>query len=126
MKWHVLTLPFPGEGNYYIAVYGPGGGKYSLAPGFQEQFTPSEWLQIPWSVVSIHLWEGQSPWVIFAPMILVVIGGLALMGIYRKQPGLHQDPVQWMIRHIRTLVSWRCGHDHPADHPCSSGDRIYQ
>ena len=85
------------EGNYYIAVYGPGGGKYSLAPGFQELFTPSEWLQIPWSVVSIHLWEGQSPWVIFAPMILVVIGGLALIGIYRKQLGLRQDPVEWMI-----------------------------
>jgi hypothetical protein len=92
-----FNVTIPREGNYYIAVYGSSGGKYSLAPGFQEQFTPSEWLLIPWSVVSIHLWEGQSPWVIFAPMILVMIGGLAFMGIYRKQPGLRQDPVQWMI-----------------------------
>jgi hypothetical protein len=92
-----FNVTVPREGNYYIAVYGPGGGKYSLAPGFLEQFTLSEWLLIPWSVVSIHLWEGQSPWFVFAPMILVLIGGLALMGIYRKQLGLHQDPVRWMI-----------------------------
>jgi hypothetical protein len=92
-----FNVSIPREGDYYIAVYGPSGGKYSLAPGFLEQFTLSEWLLIPWSVVSIHLWEGQSPWVVFAPMILVMIGGLALMGIYRKQLGLHQDPLRWMI-----------------------------
>jgi hypothetical protein len=91
------NVTVPRDGDYYIAVYGPSGGKYSLAPGFLEQFTPAEWLTIPWSVVSIHLWEGQSPWVIFAPMILVVIGGLVLIGIYRKQLGLYQDPVRWMI-----------------------------
>ena len=91
------NVTVPRDGDYYIAVYGPSGGKYSLAPGFQEQFTPSEWLLIPWSVVSIHLWEGQSPWGVFAPMILIVIGGLVLIGIYRKQLGLHQDPVRWMI-----------------------------
>jgi hypothetical protein len=92
-----FNVSIPREGDYYIAVYGPSGGKYSLAPGFLEQFTPSEWLLIPWSVVSIHLWEGQSPWVVFAPMILVLIGGLALVGIYRKQLGLYQDPLRWMI-----------------------------
>jgi len=91
------NVTVPRDGDYYIAVYGPNGGKYSLAPGFLEQFTPSEWLMIPWSVVSIHLWEGQSPWVVFVPMILVVIGGLVLIGIYRKEPGLQQDPVRWMI-----------------------------
>ena len=91
------NVTVPRDGDYYIAVYGPNGGKYSLAPGFLEQFTPSEWLMIPWSVVSIHLWEGQSPWVVFVPMILVVIGGLVLIVIYRKEPGLQQDPVRWMI-----------------------------
>jgi hypothetical protein len=91
------NVTVPRDGDYYIAVYGPSGGKYSLAPGFQEQFTPAEWLLIPWSVVSIHIWEGQSPWVVFAPMILIVIGGLALMGIYRKQLGFPQDRIQWLI-----------------------------
>jgi len=92
-----FNVTVPRDGDYYIAVYGPGGGKYSLAPGFLEQFTPAEWLLIPWSVVTIHLWEGQSPWAVCAPMILVVTGGLALVGICRKHLGLHRDPLRWMI-----------------------------
>jgi hypothetical protein len=85
------------DGDYYIAVYGPTGGKYSLAPGFLEQFTASEWLLIPFSVIAIHLWEGQSPWVVFAPLIVVMIGGLALLVIYRKDLGLQRDPIRWTI-----------------------------
>jgi hypothetical protein len=92
-----FNVTVPVDGDYYIAVYGPTGGKYSLAPGFLEQFTAAEWLLIPFSVITIHLWEGQSPWVVFAPMILIVIGGLVLIGIYRKQLGLYQDPVRYMI-----------------------------
>ena len=92
-----FNVTVPVDGDYYIAVYGPTGGKYSLAPGFLEQFTAAEWLLIPFSVITIHLWEGQSPWFVFAPMILIVIGGLVLIGIYRKQLGLYQDPVRYMI-----------------------------
>ncbi len=73
-----FNVTVPQDGDYYIAVYGPEGGKYSLAPGYIEEFTVDEWLLIPWSVVSIHLWEGQSPAYIFAPLIVVLIGGLAL------------------------------------------------
>jgi hypothetical protein len=92
-----FNVTVPVDGDYYIAVYGPTGGKYSLAPGFLEEFTASEWLLIPLSVITIHLWEGQSPWMVFAPMIVVVIGGLALAVIYRKKSGLQQDPIRWMI-----------------------------
>jgi hypothetical protein len=92
-----FNITVPNDGDYYIAVYGPTGGKYSLAPGFLEQFTASEWLLIPFSVIAIHLWEGQSPWVVFAPLIVVVIGGLALLVMYRKDTGLQQDPVRWAI-----------------------------
>ncbi len=55
------------DGNYYVVVAGPGGTKFSLAPGFREEFTAMEWLLIPWSVIFIHLWEGQSPLMVFAP-----------------------------------------------------------
>jgi hypothetical protein len=92
-----FNVTVPVDGDYYIAVYGPTGGKYSLAPGFLETFTAAEWLLIPFSVISIHLWEGQSPWVVVAPMILVVIGGLALAVIYRKKIGLQNDPIRSMI-----------------------------
>jgi hypothetical protein len=92
-----FNVTIPVDGDYYIAVYGPTGGKYSLAPGFLEQFTVSEWLLIPLSVISIHLWEGQSSWVVFAPLIAVVIGGLVLAVFYRKKSGFQQDPIHWMI-----------------------------
>jgi hypothetical protein len=92
-----FNVTVPVDGDYYIAVYGPTGGKYSLAPGFLEEFTASEWLLIPFSVIAIHLWEGQSPWLVFAPMIIVVTGGLALLLLYRKNLGLHHDPIRWMI-----------------------------
>lgn len=92
-----FNVTVPSDGDYYIAVYGPTGGKYSLAPGFLEEFTASEWLLIPFSVIAIHLWEGQSPFVVFAPLIVVVIGGLAFLVMYRKDLGLQQDPIRWMI-----------------------------
>jgi hypothetical protein len=92
-----FNVTVPVDGDYYISVYGPTGGKYSLAPGFLEQFTASEWLLIPFSVITIHLWEGQSPWIVFAPLIVVVIGGLTLAVMYRKKSGLQQDSIRWMI-----------------------------
>ena len=92
-----FNVTVPADGDYYIAVYGPAGGKYSLAPGFLEEFTASEWLLIPFSVIAIHLWEGQSPWLVFAPLIVVVIVGLALLLMYRKDLGLHHDPIRWTI-----------------------------
>ena len=92
-----FNVTVPVDGDYYVAVYGPAGGKYSLAPGFLEEFTASEWLLIPFSVISIHLWEGQSPWLVFAPLIVVVIVGLALLVMYRKELGLQHDPIRWTI-----------------------------
>jgi hypothetical protein len=79
------------DGDYYIAVYGQEGGKYSLAPGFVEQFTPAEWILIPYSVIAIHLWEGQTLAEVLAPMIIVVLGGLILIFLIRNRPGTRPD-----------------------------------
>jgi hypothetical protein len=87
----------PQDGDYYVAVYGPEGGKYSLAPGYVEEFTVDEWLLIPWSVISIHLWEGQSPAYIFAPLVVVLVGGLALVVLYRRRRGLWPDLPGWLV-----------------------------
>ena len=92
-----FTITVPENGDYYIAVIGPGDTKYSLAPGFREEFTADEWLLVPLSVISIRLWEGQAPAVVFAPAIIIVIGGLVLAVLYRKKQGLMQDPVSWLI-----------------------------
>ncbi|MEN6341953.1 MAG: hypothetical protein ABFC89_05280 [Methanospirillum sp.] len=93
-----FNVTVPKDGDYYLAVYGPEGCKYSLAPGYIEEFTASEWLLIPWSVVSIHLWEGQSPAYIFAPLaVVVIIGGLALFMLYQKGRGSMPDLAGWLI-----------------------------
>jgi hypothetical protein len=92
-----FNITVPQNGDYYIVVVGPGGAKYSLAPGFREEFTASEWLLVPISVISIHIWEGQAPVVIVAPGIIVVVGGLVLAVLYGKKQGLMRDPVSWII-----------------------------
>lgn len=86
------------DGDYYVAVYGPEGGKYSLAPGYVEEFTVAEWLLIPWSVISIHLWEGQPPAYIFAPLaVVVIIGGLGLLVLSRRRRGSMPGLAGWLI-----------------------------
>jgi hypothetical protein len=87
----------PETGDYYLAVAGAGGAHYSLAPGFREEFTAAEWLLIPWSVLFIHFWEGQSPAVVFAPGVLVAAGGLFLAVLYRRKLGVRREPLGWLI-----------------------------
>ncbi len=88
-----FNLTVPENGDYFIAVTGPGGAEYSLAPGFREEFTAAEWLLVPWSVVSIRLWEGQSPDAVVAPLAAVVIFGLVLVLRRRKNQGMIREPV---------------------------------
>jgi hypothetical protein len=80
-----FNVTIPEDGDYYLAVYGPEAGEYSLAPGFLEQFTLSEWLLIPFSVISIYLWEGQSLSLIFAPFLIIVLGALLSSSSSRKK-----------------------------------------
>jgi hypothetical protein len=92
-----FNMTIPEDGDYYIAVYGPGGGKYSLAPGFIEQFTVSEWLLIPFSVISIFLWAGQSLAAVIAPLLFIVIAGLVLLIWYQKKSGKCWGYREWIV-----------------------------
>ncbi len=69
------------DGDYYLAVYDPNleDGKYGIAIGYKEEFTLSEWLLIPFDVISIHEWEGQSLIVILMPLLLSLILGPILL-----------------------------------------------
>jgi hypothetical protein len=71
----------PTEGEYYVIVYEPNlnEGKYGIAIGYKEEFTISEWLLIPFDVIGIHQWEGQSLILIIAPLLLTLVFGLALL-----------------------------------------------
>jgi hypothetical protein len=92
-----FNITIPEDGTYYIAVFGNSGGKYGLAPGFLEEFTAAEWLLIPWSVITIHLWEGQSLLIIFSPLIMVLTVGIALIMVVQKRRGMQFSPVHWLI-----------------------------
>ena len=118
-----ITVPL--DGDYYIAVTGPGGTKYSLAPGFREEFTAAEWLLVPWSVISIRLWEGQAPAGVFAPVIIMVIVGMVLSVLYRKKQGLKPDLVELAHPAVRPPVPWGCFDDRAADTPYRPPHRIF-
>lgn len=69
------------EGDYYVVVYEPNSveGKYGIAIGYKEEFTLSEWLLIPFDVISIHQWEGQSLIFILAPLLIALFSGVGLL-----------------------------------------------
>ncbi|MBE0525170.1 MAG: hypothetical protein IBX40_12705 [Methanosarcinales archaeon] len=72
-------------GTYYIAVYEPSlRGSYGLAIGYREEFGFMEWIRVPWDVITIHLWEGQPPGFIFAPMLAVLVIGLFFLNHIRN------------------------------------------
>jgi len=79
-----IELAAPTTGTYYVAVCdAASGGAYGLAIGEKEAYTPSEYLLIQYSVFQVHLWEGQNPFIVLAPMILVVVVGLGILSLPR-------------------------------------------
>jgi hypothetical protein len=87
-----LTLTAHDDGTYYIAVFDTNHhdehihehqpGNYALIVGYLEAFTPLELIMIPFSVQEIYVWEGQNQFIIFLPMILVLVLGSTL--VYRR------------------------------------------
>jgi hypothetical protein len=91
------TQKAAGSGTFYAAVYTAEGEQdYSFAPGFREEFTASEWLLIPVSVIGIHAWEGQSPVVVLAPCIAVVLLGIAILLRRQKRNATPRSPFSWL------------------------------
>jgi hypothetical protein len=75
------------EGDYYFAVFEPqSSGKYGLAIGYVEEFTAVDWLKIPFDLLGIHVWEGQSLLMILAPLLLTIIIGSPLLQMRYKLP----------------------------------------
>jgi hypothetical protein len=73
------------EGDYYVIVFEPNSeeGKYGIAIGYKEEFTVSEWLLIPFDVIAIHQWEGQSLILIISPLLFSLIVGFVLI-VWKK------------------------------------------
>lgn len=64
-------------GRYLVAVYADeGGGPVGLAVGREERFTPTEYVRVPLDLVRVHLWAGQSPLLVFGPLVGVLGAGV--------------------------------------------------
>jgi hypothetical protein len=77
------TIQNPTPGKWYLVVYEqtdtPKGGNYGLAIGERETYTISEWILLPFNLISIYQWEGQSLILVLTPMIVTVIIGIAFV-----------------------------------------------
>jgi len=91
-------------GTWYVAVYAPetsiSGGNFGLAIGYREEFTLWEWLSVPFSVIGIHRWEGQSWALILGPLAVTLIAGFGTIFWLRRADGrggpIIDGPYGWL------------------------------
>jgi hypothetical protein len=99
-----ISVEAPQDGDYYLAVFeNDTGGNYGLAVGLRESFTVEEWLLIPFSAISIYLWEGQSLLLVLAPAIITFFAGLAVM-VMASRKRLQPVDVLWIVATMSGLV----------------------
>ncbi len=88
------------SGTYHAVVYSEegAGGNYGLAVGYEERWSLVEWILLPLDVINIRIWEGQSLWLIFAPMIAVLTLGFTWTGWkYRSQGKRPGNVREWFL-----------------------------
>ena len=88
-----FSITAPAGGEYTIMVFGDE-GRYILATGFLEEFSLTEWVLIPVSVLSIRTWQGQSLLANLLPII-----GAVLIGAwwFRKRISSPSWPGVWLL-----------------------------
>jgi hypothetical protein len=94
------TIDSPGEGTYYIVVYEqsstPSGGHYGLAIGDRETYSIDEWVLIPFNLMTIYQWEGQSIALVLTPMIAAIVVGFVLIAWRFKRQSNLANPMAWL------------------------------
>jgi hypothetical protein len=84
-------------GVYYVAVVSPAADTpYSIATGYREEFSPSEWVMVPLNGITVHQWEGQSVLTLLTPFLAVVILGLILVLRREKRRTVHPPIGFWL------------------------------
>ena len=91
------TIENPIAGQYYVVVYEqsdtPRGGNYGLAIGDRESYTVDEWILIPFNLMNIYQWEGQSLTMVLAPMIATLLLGVVLVVWRLRKQGSLSNPM---------------------------------
>jgi hypothetical protein len=75
-----LDITAPTTGRYYLAYYEPNmPGNFAIAIGYEESFSFTEWVTIPFTVLVTHLWNHQTPAALLAPVLITLLLGLILI-----------------------------------------------
>jgi hypothetical protein len=89
----MVTVP----GAYYIVVFSPANDTaYSIATGYREEFSVSEWVMVPFSVIRTRVWEGQSIPDIFAPFFAIAVIGAIMVMRREKKKGTRPRLAFWL------------------------------
>ena len=94
-----LDIAVNQSGAFYIAVFeANNSGDFGLAIGYVESFTFVEWLTIPFTVINVHLWEGQSPLLIFSPLAITMAALPAVAHVARRRGAAALSTVgSWLV-----------------------------
>ena len=91
-----VDMQAPATGEYYFAVYDESEeGAFSVALGYVESFTLDEWLLVPFSVMTIHQWNGQNLLSILAPMFATLVIGMGVLWTRRNEINELQNGISW-------------------------------
>ena len=84
-------------GTYHVAVFEPSrGGAFSLAVGYKEEFSATEWVGLPFALMRINRWEGEGWALIIGPAVAAVVAGLALVVLRGMRLGHRYGAFQWL------------------------------
>jgi hypothetical protein len=85
-----LDILAPSTGRYYLAYYEPAmTGNFAIAVGYQETFSFTEWVTVPFTVLITHLWNHQTPLTIIAPILITLLLGFIL--VFWRYPHLREE-----------------------------------
>lgn len=85
-----INISAPQSARYYAAIYsnnttsmagqtvGRLAGHYSLGVGYREEFSFTERITMPFQLISVYLWEGQSLGLLFLPYLVAEIIGILI------------------------------------------------
>jgi hypothetical protein len=82
-----INVSAPQSARYYAAAFGnstagqtagSAAGHYGLAVGYREEFSFSERITAPIRIISVYIWEGQSPVIIFLPYLIAEVIGILI------------------------------------------------